>query len=160
MYSRQRSMGTKKELVHEMRSKDAFRREFRCAVAHTCSQLPGVEPHATLVASPGSCCAFKSLDPLGVLLHHPAIKATKSHAKLGYTSPWPSRAVSQLKSSKFCIPAILIGSPHQACKMDKDSGQRPKTHRAEVDKTPSTRASSHASHAPRVGAAPTCCTPQ
>ena len=27
----------KKELVHEMRSKDAFRREFRCAVAHTCS---------------------------------------------------------------------------------------------------------------------------
>ena len=32
------------------------------ALLHTRAQLPGVEPHATLVASPGSCCASTSSD--------------------------------------------------------------------------------------------------
>ena len=35
------------------------------ALLHTRAQLPGVEPHATLVASPGSCCASTSSDTLG-----------------------------------------------------------------------------------------------
>ena len=50
-----------------MLSKDASGASF-AAPLHTLAQLPGVEPHATLVASPGSCCASTRSDQLGAAL--------------------------------------------------------------------------------------------
>ena len=61
MCSRQRSMGTKKGLVHEMLSKDAFlvRVSLRCCT-HLLSS-PGVEPHATSWRHPGPAVLVRAL---------------------------------------------------------------------------------------------------
>ena len=119
MYSRQRSMGTKRDLVHEMRFQGCFWCEFRCALAHTCS----VVPESSLTPLGGVTrvllCVRASIrsEPR---LHHSAIKVPKSHVKLGYKSPGHSGAIDKVIFSKFCIPAILIGSPHHVPKhMDR-----------------------------------------
>ena len=94
-------MGTKRDLVHEMRCQGCFGASF-AALLHTLAQLPGVEPHATLVASPGSCCASTSLDLLGARCDV-IPSSVVSHAKLLYTSPWPSGGLVGLDLIEFCV---------------------------------------------------------
>ena len=80
-------MGTKKGLVHEMRAPRIFG-AVTAAPLHTLAQLPGVEPHATLVASPGSCCASTSADlrsePIDITLQSYAQNLTQSFSTRPY----------------------------------------------------------------------------
>ena len=94
-----------------MRSKDAFGASF-AALLHTLAQLPGVEPHATLVASPGSCCASTRSDQLGAALtsscnqgpQNPTqSSSTRLHDLLEVSFAWISLT--------FVFPALFTSNP-------------------------------------------------
>ena len=106
LYSRQRSMCTKRDLVHRCASNFCCGASF-AALLHTLAQLPGVEPHATWWRHPGPAVRLRASirSELGIVSLPQALH--KSHAKLVYTSPWPSGAVTQPISSIFCIRAIF-----------------------------------------------------
>ena len=105
-------MGTKKGLVHEMRSKDAFGASY-AALLHTLAQLPGVEPHATLVASPGSCCASTSTDLLGAKRMMSSLKRCTDPTQSSSTRLHGLLQVSLDWILLTCVfPALFTSNPH------------------------------------------------
>ncbi len=104
-------MGTKKELVHRCASNFSCGASF-AALLHTLAELPGVEPHATLVASPGSCCASTSLIWLGARYtsklqlgrKSPQSYSTCLHGHLEVSLDWILLT--------FLFPALFTSNPH------------------------------------------------
>ena len=95
-----------------MLSKDAFGASY-AAPLHTLAQLPGVEPHATSVASPGSCCASTSLDLLGARLTSSCNQASQNPTQSFSTPLYGLLEVSLgWILLTFLLPALFTSNPH------------------------------------------------
>ena len=112
LYSRQRSMCTKKELIHRCDPRMLFGASFAALVAHTCSAARS-RASRHLVASPGSCCASTNLIWLGAKRMMSSLKRYTNPRQSLSTRPHGPLEVSLDWILLTCVfPALFTSNPH------------------------------------------------